>query len=54
MGNIVVQLISSGDIKNIDEARSIIAKGEKPKIYMPENTEEWEKGYERFKEVTAK
>ena len=49
LGNIAIQLMSSGDIKNITEARKIIAKGENLKKYVPENAEEWNKAYETFK-----
>ncbi len=51
LGNIAVQLMSSGAIKDIKEARKIIADGENLKLYTPENRDEWENAYERFKEI---
>ena len=51
LGNIAVQLISSGAVKDIKEARKIIADGEKLKLYTPENRDAWEKAYERFKQI---
>lgn len=52
LGNVCVQLIASGDIKNISHARKIIADGENLKTYEPYETEEWEKAYKKFVEVT--
>ena len=52
LGNIAVQLISQGCIKDVKEARKIIAESETIKVYTPENTEEWEKAYGRFLSVT--
>lgn len=54
LGNVAVQLISAGKIKNLAEARKIIAAGENLKVYEPENTDEWEKAYDKFLKVTAK
>lgn len=49
LGNIAVQLLASGEIKDIAEARSIIAEGEKLICYKPENTAVWDAAYEEFK-----
>ncbi|HZK21638.1 MAG TPA: rhamnulokinase family protein [Oscillospiraceae bacterium] len=51
LGNIAVQLISSGDIKSVKEARKIIANSETLKEYTPNKTDEWEKAFIRFKEI---
>lgn len=48
LGNIAIQLISQGAIKNIEEARQIIKNSEKTVEYLPENTDEWNRAYERF------
>ena len=49
LDNIAVQLLASGEIKDIAEARSIIAEGEKLICYNPENTAVWDAAYEEFK-----
>lgn len=49
LGNIAVQLLASGEIKDIAEARNIIAEGEKLICYKPENTAVWDAAYEEFK-----
>ncbi len=51
LGNIAVQLMSSGAIKDIKEARKIIAQGENLKLYEPADRNEWEEAYTRFKKV---
>ncbi len=50
-GNIAVQLLSSGDIKSVSEARKIIAASEETKEYLPENTNLWNEAYGRFCKV---
>ncbi len=49
LGNIAVQLLASGEIKDIAEARNIIAEGEKLICYNPENIAVWDTAYEEFK-----
>ncbi|MBS7359605.1 MAG: rhamnulokinase [Oscillospiraceae bacterium] len=51
LGNIAVQLLSSGVVKSIKEVRKIIAKGENLSLYKPENAAEWVEPYERFKKI---
>ena len=54
LGNIAVQMIALGMIKDIKEARQIIAKSEKTICYEPQDTEKWREAYERYCEVTKK
>ena len=51
LGNVSIQLMSTGDIKDIKEARKIIADGENLKLYEPSDRDGWEKAFERFKTV---
>ena len=51
LGNIAVQLMSSGAISDIKQARKIIADGENLKLYTPDNRDEWENAYSTFKEI---
>ncbi|MBR6334635.1 MAG: rhamnulokinase, partial [Clostridia bacterium] len=50
-GNLAVQLLSCGDIKSIEEARQVIALSEGVKQFMPENTDEWNKNYDKFLKI---
>ncbi len=51
LGNIAVQLLASGEIKSIEQARRIIAESEATTEYLPENTEEWAEHYKHFIQV---
>ncbi len=51
LGNIAIQLISSGTIADIKNARKIIAKGENLKLYEPHCRDAWEEAYNRFKKI---
>ena len=51
LGNIAVQLMSSGAISDIKQARKIIADGENLKLYTPYDRDEWENAYNTFKEI---
>lgn len=51
LGNVALQLMSSGDITDIKAARKIIAEGEELKAYTPENREKWENAFARFKRI---
>lgn len=51
LGNIAVQMMSLGLIKDVDEARTIIAKSEKTYEYMPQDQEKWEVAYKKFKTI---
>lgn len=51
LGNVAVQLMSAGKIKDITDARKIIAKGEQLRIYQPENQADWENAYAKFLKI---
>ncbi|MBQ6469427.1 MAG: rhamnulokinase [Lachnospiraceae bacterium] len=51
LGNIAVQLIALGEIRDIAEARRIIASSEETAEYFPQNAEKWEEAYARFREI---
>ena len=54
LGNIAVQLISLGEIKDVKEARQIIANSEKTYEYFPQDKEKWDEAYEKFKTIIKK
>ena len=49
LGNIAVQMISLGMIKDVKEARAIIAVSEQTYEYLPKEQEKWDAAYEKFK-----
>jgi rhamnulokinase/L-fuculokinase len=48
IGNIAMQAISSGELKDIYEARDIIRNSFEIKVYEPENNDAWNEAYQRF------
>lgn len=54
LGNILLQLIALGDIKNIDEGRTLIRSQESVKTYLPNDADIWLRSYETFCKVMQK
>jgi rhamnulokinase/L-fuculokinase len=54
LGNVALQLIAAGQIKDLKEARRII--GQSPDItrYEPGDVDAWEEAYKRYKEIILK
>lgn len=52
MGNVAVQLMSDGSVKNIGQARKIVADSSELKTFEPKDTDEWAGAYEDFLKVT--
>ncbi len=48
LGNIAIQLMSTGEIGDIYEARRIIAEGENLKNFTPADPEKWNAAYEKY------
>jgi rhamnulokinase len=53
IGNIVTQFIALGQIKTLQQARTIIKNSFPIKTYEPEASEAWSQAYERFLEITG-
>lgn len=53
-GNIAVQFMSLGEIKDTSEARQIIANSETTYEYTPQDEEKWSAAYEKFKTIIQK
>ena len=52
LGNLAVQLISHGEIKDIKEAREIIASSENVVTYIPEEKDLWSENFEKYLKAT--
>lgn len=48
MGNVLIQLMAQGEVENLSRAREIVRASEKISYFEPENTDEWEKAYEKY------
>ena len=53
LGNIVLQLIALGAIKDVDEGRKIIAETEKVTLFNKKRTAEWDVAYKRFCKIIS-
>lgn len=51
LGNVALQLMASGDIGSLEEARRIIKCSQDIKVYEPQDKEKWDEAYERFKKI---
>lgn len=51
MGNVAVQLMSGGSVKNIGQARKIVADSSELKTFEPKDTDKWAGAYEDFLKV---
>jgi sugar (pentulose or hexulose) kinase len=54
LGNAIVQLIASGEIASVAQAREILSRAAETVIYEPKNTSAWDDAYGRFKEIVSK
>ena len=54
MGNIAVQLIALGEIRDWKEAREVIKASTPLKVYEPTETEAWSKAYEEYRKYLGK
>lgn len=54
IGNIAIQAIAAGKEKDIASMRRLINNSIPLKTFLPQDAEEWNEAYEKFKEVTAK
>ena len=51
MGNVAVQLMSDGSVKNIGQARKIVADSSELKTFEPKDTDKWAMAYEDFLKI---
>ena len=51
LGNLAVQFMALGEIRDIKEAREIVAHSEQVKVYQPTEREDWERAYEEYQKV---
>ena len=54
LGNLAVQFIATGEIKDIKEARKIVADSETFLTYKPEEPGKWDAAYEDFKKILSR
>ena len=53
LGNAAIQFYALGAVKDLTEIRRIVRESEPVQMYLPEEAEQWNGEYRRFKEVTG-
>jgi len=51
MGNVIVQLITQGELANLAQAREMLSRTVNTVEYTPQDTSLWEEQFERYKEL---
>lgn len=51
MGNLLVQAMATGDVKNLAELRAIVRASFNVKRYEPRDTATWDKAYDRYRGI---
>ena len=52
-GNIALQFIASGDIKDLSAVRKVISASSEITNYEPANSAQWDAAYSRFRQITS-
>lgn len=53
LGNIMIQLVALGALRDIGEGRTLIARSESLKRYQPVDQEQWEKAFADYKKIIS-
>jgi rhamnulokinase len=53
LGNLVMQMLATGAVASLNEAREIIATCFPARLFEPKNSDRWEEAYKRFGALTA-
>jgi sugar (pentulose or hexulose) kinase len=48
VGNVLVQMIATGEISSIAEGRQIVSDSFEPKRYTPHSSDAWDEAYEKM------
>ena len=54
IGNVVVQAMAMGAIKDLNEGRRVVKNSFDIKVYEPQDSNEWDKAYEEWKKIITK
>jgi rhamnulokinase len=54
LGNLAMQMVGTGAVESLAEARSIIATCFPPRVFEPHHSQQWEKAYEKFCSLTSR
>ena len=54
LGNILMQLMSTRDIRSLDEAREIVRESFPTKSYTPKSTAAWDEAFARYLKIEGR
>ena len=54
IGNVIVQGIGTGAIKDLNEGRKIVKNSFDIAVYEPQDSGEWDAAYEQWKKIVSK
>ncbi|MCD8390851.1 MAG: rhamnulokinase [Firmicutes bacterium] len=54
IGNVIVQAMAMGAIKDLDEGRQVVKNSFDIKVYEPQDSDAWDAAYETWKEIIKK
>ncbi|HEY4837354.1 MAG TPA: FGGY-family carbohydrate kinase, partial [Candidatus Acidoferrales bacterium] len=54
LGNLVMQMVGTGAVASLDQARGIIAESFSPRKFEPKDTANWQEAYVRFRKLVTK
>lgn len=52
-GNLAMQLVAAGEVKNLKEVRRIIRNSENMKVYEPQDSEQWQEAYGQYRKFVS-
>lgn len=53
MGNLIVQAISDGELRDVGEGRELVRRSFEPQCFEPQDEAAWDAAYERFERILA-
>jgi sugar (pentulose or hexulose) kinase len=54
LGNVLAQMVASGDLAGFEEGRALVAASVRPTVYEPKDTAPWDDAFERWRSLRAK
>jgi rhamnulokinase len=54
LGNLAMQMVGSGAVASLDQARGIVAESFSPRKFEPKDTSKWQEAYGRFRKLVTK
>jgi len=53
LGNLAMQMVATGAVASLSEARDIISTSFPARVFEPKDTDRWEEAYKRFRELST-